>query len=67
MLTNIEGLVLSVHVAEDETRVIEGFDGYDIRINIDGEYDGLGTLYLVDLVRSGGVFGSVGIGISDAA
>ena len=67
MLVGIEGLVLSVHVADDETRVVEGFDGYDVKIDVEREYDGDGTLYLVELSKAGEYAGMAGIGVSEVA
>ena len=63
----LEDLVLAVHVAEDETRFIQGVEGYDVRIDLATDYDGPGTLYLVDVLKGQNVYGSVGIGISKAA
>lgn len=60
---NLAGLVLSVHVSDDETRVLGDFSGYDIKINIDGDYEGPGTLYLVDIYEGPELRKAVGIGI----
>ena len=40
-----------VYVAHDEVRVLQDYSGYDVKINIDKEYDGSGTLYLVSLYK----------------
>jgi hypothetical protein len=67
LIPQLEGLVLAYHIAEGETQFLGGLDGYDVRIEINEDYEGHGTSYLVDVLKGENICGSAGIGIKNAA
>ena len=61
----LERLIIHTYIAENETMILENFSGYNIRIDVNRDYEGPGNFYFIEISKDNRMY-ELGVNIKSA-